>query len=848
MKTNKLISTFLAVSLAFALFSLNVVTVQAEEFSGTGWSFNSQTGTLTISSNTGTSSTSSGWRAGRDGRFEPSDVKFVNIQRGVTAINSNGFTGTSITSVEIPDSVTELMSGAFSNTGLTEVVIPDSVSIIATYVFYGCANLTSVTLPTNPSFTTLNGYTFQNTKLSSITIPRSVTTIINNAFGNTPLTVVTFLGETPPATIQNNAFQNATNIQTVYVPADSLELYKTALAGRIPSTADIVASGIEVEDEPWSFDSQTGTLTVTNSAGTTLWRDQRNFQFPDVKVLIIKDSVTSIENGAFVSLPNLTTVQIPSSVTNIANYAFDSTGLTSITFDGATPPTFGGSSVFRNSEQIKTITVPYGSLELYRNVLTALIPRDAKIIDTSYCGPHCKGTDECDKPCETPFEPCGPHCKGEDDCDEPCAPPFEPCGPDCKGEDDCDDPCAPPFEPCGPDCKGEGECDEPCEPPEAVFEPCGPDCKGVGLCDDPCVIATGTGWSFDFTTGTLTVTQGTGTSSWRSERGDDFQFSDVKFVNLQRGLQGIRADAFAGTSITSVEIPDSVTELLIGAFSNTGLTEVVIPDSVESIGIHAFWGCANLTSVTLPTNPNFTVLRQGIFQNTKLSSITIPNNVTLINNDAFTNTPLSEITFLSETPPSINDRAFRDTPDDMLVYVPAGAKRAYSAVVGLNGKKIMLQSPCGGHCKGVDECDDPCEPFEPCGPDCKGVGLCDDPCALPFAPCGPHCKGVGNCDEPCAPPNIFEPCGPACMGYGYCDEPCENGEDPNEYELGDCNNDGVINIADLTYLKYAIVRNNPEVFPLNPQCKVAGEWASDALHLSTLRNYLTGVIREFPDN
>ena len=120
-----------------------------------------------------------------------------------------------------------------------------------------------------------------------------------------------------------------------------------------------------------------------------------------------------------------------------------------------------------------------------------------------------------------------------------------------------------------------------------------------------------------------------------------------------------------------------------------------------------------------------------------------------------------------------------------------------------------------------------------------------------------HCQNCGatelaricTSENPCAfhyeAPPIFEPCGPDCKGEGECDEPCEA---PPEYALGDCNNDGRINIADLTYLKYAIVGNNPEVFPLNDQCKVAGEGASDALNLYTLRNYLTGVIPEFPDN
>ena len=134
----------------------------------------------------------------------------------------------SIKTVIIEDGVTSIGSTAFNNcSSLTSITIPNSVTSIGGYAFGGCSSLTSVTIPN--SVTSIGNDAFYKCgSLTSITIPNSVTSIGNRAFQNcSSLTAVTCEAVAPP-TLKNSAFDGVNKSIPLYVPAQSIDLYKAA--------------------------------------------------------------------------------------------------------------------------------------------------------------------------------------------------------------------------------------------------------------------------------------------------------------------------------------------------------------------------------------------------------------------------------------------------------------------------------------------------------------------------------------------------------------------------------------------------------------------------------------------
>ena len=215
----------------------------------------------------------------------------VTIGNGVTSIEYYAFYDcTSLTSVTIPDSVTEIGICAFRGcTSLTSITIPDSVTKIGDSAFSGCTSLTSVTIP--DSVTKIGLSTFDNCdSLTSVTIGNGVTSIGNSAFYDcTSLTSVT-IGKSV-TTIEHDAFRDCDSLTRVDI-TDIEAWCKISFGNVYFSNPLYYAHNLYLNGE-----------LVTD--------------------LVIPDSVTSIEAGAFIGCNKLTSVTIPDSVTKIGGRAFE---------------------------------------------------------------------------------------------------------------------------------------------------------------------------------------------------------------------------------------------------------------------------------------------------------------------------------------------------------------------------------------------------------------------------------------------------------------------------------------------------------------------------------------------
>lgn len=121
--------------------------------------------------------------------------------------------------IEIPNSVTSIGNGAFFNASPSwqNINIPDSVTEIPEHLFAGPS-------PFKTNVSVLHG-------LLTVTIGSGVKSIQNEAFFNcTNLTTITIKATTPPS-LGNKVFKGSSwscPLTAIYVPADSVEAYKTA--------------------------------------------------------------------------------------------------------------------------------------------------------------------------------------------------------------------------------------------------------------------------------------------------------------------------------------------------------------------------------------------------------------------------------------------------------------------------------------------------------------------------------------------------------------------------------------------------------------------------------------------
>lgn len=114
--------------------------------------------------------------------------------------------------------------------------------------------------------------------------------------------------------------------------------------------------------------------------------------------------------------------------------------------------------------------------------------------------------------------------------------------------------------------------------------------------------------------------------------------SSLKSISIPTSVTSIGNSAFSScSSLTSVEIPNSVTSIGNYTFNScSSLISIEIPNSVTSIGNGAFQSCSSLPSIEIPNS--VTSIGESAFSRcSSLTSIEIPSSVTSIGSSAFSN-------------------------------------------------------------------------------------------------------------------------------------------------------------------------------------------------------------------
>ena len=144
-------------------------------------------------------------------------------------------------------------------------------------------------------------------------------------------------------------------------------------------------------------------------------------------------------------------------------------------------------------------------------------------------------------------------------------------------------------------------------------------------------------WTFDPEIGVLRI-EGTGEMTDYEETTIPwYDYIDaIQKVIIGDGAESIGANAFYGCrNMTEITIPDSVTVLKDYAlFGCKSLTEVSVPDGVTSIGELAFADCEKLTDFTIPAGVT-SIARRTFAGCNSFTNITIPANVQIIGQEAY---------------------------------------------------------------------------------------------------------------------------------------------------------------------------------------------------------------------
>ena len=274
----------------------------------------------------------------------------ITFDGEVTTIGPNAFwTRVNLASITLPQSVTSIGYYAFQGcTNLRNITIPDSVTAIDTNPFLDCkaleefngkfasadklclvddgaiisfaigSGVTEYAIP--DGVTTVKSSSFAGcSTLTTVTIPDSVTAIRGAAFSGCEKLAKVYCNPTTPPTGENNMFYNNATGRKIYVPAASVDAYKTAQYWS--DYADAI-EGIVAETAKIYYTSTDGAVVTPKNTDAFGVNILSNTYENGQGVITFDGDVTKIGSNAFDNCATLSSITIPESITELGHDAF----------------------------------------------------------------------------------------------------------------------------------------------------------------------------------------------------------------------------------------------------------------------------------------------------------------------------------------------------------------------------------------------------------------------------------------------------------------------------------------------------------------------------------------------